>query len=261
MRRVRHLARTASVALAAAASAQPTADDRLAGRLDGEARAQVVALVDSLRNEGLPTEPIVDRALEGVSKRADGTLIVKVVRGFATHLRNARSILGPASSPRELIAGANALKAGIKADELARVRAAREGVRYAVAFDVLTGLKNRNVPSDTAVRVIGALVKLAANDQQYTALLNEVERAIAAGAPPALAASEQGRTVERAVMAGGNNSGAPGAQLPSGRGAVRTDPSVSGPATGAVGTSGIPTEGAGAPAPRGKTPPKTPRKP
>jgi hypothetical protein len=261
IRRVRHAAWIASVALAATASAQqPSADDRLAGRLDGEARVQVVALVDSLRAEGLPTEPIVDRALEGVSKRADGALIVKVVRGFATHLRTARAILGPAS-PRELIAGANALKAGIKADELTRVRAMREGARYAVAFDVLTGLKNRNVPNDTAVRVIGALVKLAANDQQYVTLLDQIDRAIAGGVSPAIAASVQGIGVEKAVIAAGNNSGGLGATLPSGRGAVRTDPSVSGTATGAAATSGIPTEGAGAPAPRGKSAPKTPRKP
>lgn len=262
IRRVRHAAWIASVALAAAASAQqPSADDRLAGRLDGEARAQVVALVDSLRAEGLPTEPIVDRALEGVSKRADGALIVRVVRGFATHLRTARGILGPASSPRELIAGANALKAGITAEELVRVRAMRDNARYAVAFDVLTGLKNRNVPNDTAVRVIGALVKLAANDQQYVTLLDQIDRAIAGGVSPAIAASVQGIGVEKAVIAAGNNSGGLGATLPSGRGAVRTDPSVSGTATGAAATSGIPTEGAGAPAPRGKAAPKRPRKP
>lgn len=256
MRRVRHAAWLGSLAFAASALAQQTADERLAGRLDGDTREQVVALVDSLKREGLPTEPIVDRALEGASKRADGAVIVRVVRGFAGHLRVARQVLGP-SSDREIIAGANALRAGIKTDELVRIRAAREGQRYAVAFDVLTGLKTRNVPNDTAVRVIGSLVKLAANDQQYVTLLDQVARAIAAGTPPALAASAEGRTVEQAVLAGANNSGAPGAQLPSARGALRTDPSVSRTATGAA--AGIQPEGQGAPAPRGKT--QRPRKP
>lgn len=257
MRGVRQLAWLGSFAFAASAMAQQTADERLAGRLDGSTRDQVVALVDSLKREGLPTEPIVDRALEGASKRADGQLIVKVVRSFATHLRVARQVLGAESRDREIVAGANALKAGIKPEELARIRAAREGQRYAVALDVLTGLKNRNVPSDTAVRVIGALVKLAANDQQYVTLLDQIERAIAAGTPPALAASEQGITIEQAVLAGAGNSGVPGAQLPSARGAVRTDPSVSSPVTGAA--TGIQPEGQGAPAPRGKT--QRPRKP
>ena len=240
MLRVRHFAWLGSLAFATSALAQQTADERLAGRLGGDTRDQVVALVDSLKREGLPTEPI----------------IVRVVRSFASHLRVARQVLGAGTSDREIIAGANALKAGIKTEELVRIRAAREGQRYAVAFDVLTGLKNRNVPNDTAVRVIGSLVKLAATDQQYVTLLDQVERAIAAGTQPALAASEQGVTIERAVVAGAANSGALGAPLPSARGALR-DPSASGTATGAA--AGIQPEGQGAPAPRGKS--QRPRKP
>ncbi|MGH7712965.1 MAG: hypothetical protein ACREOG_16865 [Gemmatimonadaceae bacterium] len=256
MRHVRHLAWVSALAIAATAGAQETANERLAGRLDSSTRDQVVALVDSLKSEGLPTEPIVDRALEGAAKRADGSRIVSVVRSFAMHLRVARTVLGPATTQREIIAGANALKAGIKSEELTRVRASREGGRYAVAFDVLTGLKNRNVPNDTAVRVIGTLVKLAANDQQYVTLLDQIERAIAAGTPPAVAASQQGITVERAVLASGGNSGAPGAQLPSTRGVLQTGPS----ATPVPGTAtGVQTEGQGAPAPRGKS--QRPRKP
>jgi hypothetical protein len=255
MRRVRHLTALAAFAFAATGAAQqPSADDRLAGRLDASTREQVVALVDSLDGEGLPTEPIVARALEGASKRADGVLIVRVVRGFATHLRVARQVLGAASSDREIIAGANALKAGIKTEELARIRASREGGRYAVAFDVLTGLKNRSVPNDTAVRVIGTLVKLAANDQQYVALLDQIERAIDAGTPPALAASQQGITIEQRVMA--TNSGTPGGQLPSPRGVLQTGPSATPvPQT----TTGVGTDAQGAPPPRGKA--QKPRKP
>jgi hypothetical protein len=256
MRRVRHLV-LASAAYAATLAAQPAPEERLAGRLDASTREQVVALVDSLKSEGLPTEPIVDRALEGASKQADGARIVSVVRGFATHLRVARSVLGPGSTSREIIAGANALKAGIKSEELAKVRAARDGVRYAVAFDVLTGLKNRAVPNDTAVRVVASLVKLAANDQQYGVLLDQIERAIAAGVPPALAASEQGITVERAVLAGGGNSVTPGGQLPSPRGVLQTGPSATNPNAGTA--TRITPEGQGAPAPRGKS--QKPRKP
>lgn len=255
MRSVRQLALLAAVAGSAVAQ-QPSADERLGSRLDASTRDQVVALVDSLKSEGLPTEPIIDRALEGASKRAEGSRIVAVVRGYAGHLRVARSVLGPASTPREIVAGANALKAGIKTEELQRVRAARDGIRYAVAFDVLTGLKNRSVPNDTAVRVIASLVKLAANDQQYVTLLDQIESAIAAGMPPAVAASTQGITVERAVLAEAANGGAPGAPLPSSRGTLQTGPSATPVPTTAA---GVQTEGKAAPAPRGKT--QRPRKP
>jgi hypothetical protein len=255
MRSVRHLALLAALSGSAVAQ-QPAADDRLSGRLDASTRDQVVALVDSLKSEGLPTEPIIDRALEGAAKRADGSRIVAVVRGYAGHLRVARAVLGPASSPREIVAGANALKAGIKTEELQRIRAARDGIRYAVAFDVLTGLKNRSVPSDTAVRVIASLVKLAASDQQYVTLLDEIERAIAAGTPPAVAASVQGITVERAVLAAGGNGGPPGAPLPSSRGTLQAGPSAT-PVPTTV--TGVQPDGAPAPAPRGKS--QRPRKP
>jgi hypothetical protein len=256
MRSVRHLVLLAAFAGSAGAQ-QSSVDDRLTGRLDVSTRDQVVALVDSLKSEGLPTEPIIDRALEGASKRADGARIVAVVRGFAGHLRVARAVLGPGSQPREIVAGANALKAGIKVEELQRVRAARDGIRYAVAFDVLTGLKNRSVPNDTAVRVIASLVKLAASDQQYVTLLDEIERAIAAGTPPAVAASAQGITIERAVLAEAGSGGAPGAPLPSSRGTLQTGPSAT-PVPTTV--TGVQTpDGKAAPAPRGKT--QRPRKP
>jgi len=51
-----------------AAAAQ---EARLAGRLSPAARADVEAVLDSARRDGLPVEPLVDRALEGATKGAD----------------------------------------------------------------------------------------------------------------------------------------------------------------------------------------------
>jgi hypothetical protein len=58
-------------------------DDRLARRLDAATHAQVSALLDSARLSGLPLEPLIDRALEGASKRAAGPLIIAAVRRLA----------------------------------------------------------------------------------------------------------------------------------------------------------------------------------
>ena len=68
IRRVRHAAWIASVALAAAASAQqPSADDvSLPARCERAVRSSVSSIA---AQEGLPPAH-VDRALEGVSKRA-----------------------------------------------------------------------------------------------------------------------------------------------------------------------------------------------
>src|SRR2546430_14518124 len=70
------------------------------------------ALVDSAHTAMLPTEPLVQRALEGATKRASGDAIVAAVRRLAADLGHARDALGSTASPAELTAGAAALRAG-----------------------------------------------------------------------------------------------------------------------------------------------------
>ncbi|MGD2135154.1 MAG: hypothetical protein PVF27_03295, partial [Gemmatimonadales bacterium] len=81
-------------------------------RLPEEARAEVEALVQAARADRLPTEPLIDRALEGASKGADSRLIVAAVRSLASELATAREALGRQSDSAELVAGASALHAG-----------------------------------------------------------------------------------------------------------------------------------------------------
>ncbi|MEJ7810624.1 MAG: hypothetical protein WKG32_09480, partial [Gemmatimonadaceae bacterium] len=65
-------ASAAAMPLLAQAPPPPASDARLDARLDPRTRASVAAVLDSARAAGLPTEPLVDKALEGASKRADG---------------------------------------------------------------------------------------------------------------------------------------------------------------------------------------------
>src|SRR5439155_674087 len=69
-------------ATAAAQEPQHLNDPRLA-RLDTAARSLVAVAIDSARAAGLPTEPLVQRALEGATKDAPGTLIVSAVQRAA----------------------------------------------------------------------------------------------------------------------------------------------------------------------------------
>src|SRR3989454_2302699 len=101
------LGRTALPLLAAVLVAGPAvaqqADPRLE-RLDATTRPIVAALVDSARAAALPVEPLVQRALEGATKRASGDLIVAAVRRLAVDLGHARDALGSTASPAELTA-------------------------------------------------------------------------------------------------------------------------------------------------------------
>ncbi|HVE79705.1 MAG TPA: hypothetical protein VNA89_12610 [Gemmatimonadaceae bacterium] len=190
----------AGVALtAAAAGAQ---DPRLASRLpDADTRAAVEAVVESARRAGLPTEPLVDKALEGASKRAPSERIVAAVRNLAAHLEVARRALGPESSEAEVIAGASALHAGYTVEALSALRARRGRRPLTVALAVLADLVARGVPRDTATAAVLALTERGVRDAELVAFQSGVERDITQGAPPGESATV--RSVIESDAAGG----------------------------------------------------------
>lgn len=163
------------------------AQDPRLSRLDPPTRAIVAAIVDSAHGRGLPTEPLIDRALEGVTKGAGGSLIVAAVQRLASDLGRARDVLGPSAAPAELDAGAAALRAGAAPATLARLRHERGERGLTVPLAVLADLVASGVPPDTAARAVLALAE--DSDEQLVAFRQAVDRDIALGAPPATAAS------------------------------------------------------------------------
>ena len=162
-------------------------DARLDSRLDARTRDAVIAVIDSARADGIPSEPLVQKALEGASKHADGARILGAVRMLDRELGDARAALGAASSNAEIIAGASALHAGIAPAALARMRASRKSGSLTVALAVLSDLIARGVPNDTATTVISALTVAGAQDAELLRFQQGVERDIAQGATPSAA--------------------------------------------------------------------------
>jgi hypothetical protein len=201
--------------LGGSVSAQ-SVDPRLVSRLDARTRTAVVAIIDSARHVGLPTEPLVDKALEGAARRAPSPLIVSAVRIFATQLGQSRRALGESSQPAEIIGGAQAIRAGISAEQLEKLRAVRAGTRIAAALSVVADIVAREVPVDTAISVVSGLVRASATDDQLLAVRADIETDILAGKPPAVAASTRGHALEQTLAASvpPNGAGSPGA-LPS----------------------------------------------
>ncbi|MEO6445281.1 MAG: hypothetical protein ABIZ91_02175 [Gemmatimonadaceae bacterium] len=236
-------------------------DPRLTNRLDAETREAVSTIIESAKKDGVPTETLVDRALEGASKRARGSVIIAVVKSWADDLRKARQALGPSSPDAEVVAGAHALRNGVQVKELERLRAARSGVRYAMALDVMNYLVNRGVPADTISPVVVNLVLASASDDQFAKLRQDVERDISGGMAAGTAASLRGQGLEQQIAAAGSgNGGAPGSALPSVRGTTRSaDPAINPQALGTVqGNSNVSGAGDAPAAPRGKPKPKRP---
>lgn len=190
------------------------AQDPRLGRLDRRVQAEVTALVDSARSLGIPTEPVVDKALEGAAKRAPNDRIIIVVRSRFRELVAARGALGSGALEAEVIAAADALHAGASAQVITALRTRRPNVPLTIPLAVLADLIARGVPADTASSAILALATKPATDAEFATLRDDVERDIAKGVPPAITTAVRTRGVP------------PGARIP-----IATDASTPGRGT------------------------------
>lgn len=226
-------------------------DPRLQSRLDGRILQAVSSIVDSASSAGLESEPLVQYALEASLKARQPEQIVTHVSRYWSAMKRARAALGPGATPAEVTAGANALRAGIDIRQLERLRSARQGQRYAGALNALSSLVRRGVSADTAATVIVDLVLASASDEQISLLQSEIERDIAAGTPAGLATTARGEGLEKLIRET-DNSGLPGAALPSARGTTRSADPLARPVGGSAVGNKAPGEGPRPPAPRGK---------
>jgi hypothetical protein len=122
------------------AEAQQADLSTLRDRFDANSFRSIAALVDSARAANLPTDPLISKAQEGLLKRATPVAIVAATRGLFFRLRQSREILGAGSAPDELEAGASALRAGARPDQLAELRSSRAGKAVTVPLVVFADL-------------------------------------------------------------------------------------------------------------------------
>ena len=167
--------------------------DKLAGRFPAAAEATLRAVIDSAQREGLPTNPLVERALEGASRGVDPTRVVTVVRALRGRLVVARRALGDSVSEAELVAAASALYLGVPPDSLTELRRQHQGRSVALPLIVLADMVQQGVPRDTATGIVMSLTRARIADEDYTTLRQAVLLDIRSGMPPAAAASARAR--------------------------------------------------------------------
>lgn len=176
--------------------AQQQQGDARLERLEPATRVAVAALVDSARKTHLPAEPLIDKALEGEKKGADGGRIVIAVRGLYAELRSARAALGSSAGVDEINAGANALHAGLPMRNLAQLRSASlhaGRARVTMPLTVATDLIARGVPVAVASDVVLSLARAGLRDADYTMFQRNVRLDIENGADAATAAQTRAR--------------------------------------------------------------------
>lgn len=187
----------AALVLAAAAFAPARAQDpRLGNRLDAPSRIAILALIDSAKAQGIPTEPLVQKVNQGQAMGADGPRIVAAVRTLAHEMASAHRALGTVATADEIQAAASAMHAGVPAVELGKIKK-QGGLRRSLSlpFTVLADIISRGVPVEAGVNAIRSLVGAGAKDADINDFQRNVSGDIEKGAPPAAAAETRAKAV------------------------------------------------------------------
>lgn len=159
-----------------------------AARFDTLTANALRLLLDDAAAKGLPTAPLINRALEGAARRVGGARILSVVRAHAVALADAKVALGEGSTVAELDAGATALRAGIDAKTLAMVRSTRPAGSAVTALVVITDVVKRGVPTSTAREAVTTIARIPRSDDALLGLQATVAKSAQRGPGMALEA-------------------------------------------------------------------------
>jgi hypothetical protein len=152
-----NLRRSIGLLLAAAGPlASQGAHERLAGRVPPATLAVLDSIVQDAARAGLPTEPLIQKALEGGAKGVAPDRIVAAVGASADLLRSARALLGSAgearpSDPGEVTAVAAALSRGVSPQLVGRLSAALPGEPTGPALHAVADLVGHGFAEDSSV--------------------------------------------------------------------------------------------------------------
>jgi hypothetical protein len=175
-----------------------TAYDRARASLTGPHQTAFTDIVARTRARGLPTEPLVDKVLEGKAKRVPPDKIIQVVRQRVDQLARAQGVVR-SRTPVDIIAVADALQRGVSEGTIRRIHAeagAREPV--ALAVHTLADLLDSGVSSDVALNMIAGWRSRGGAPSELRELPAAVERLVREGADPGRA----GNAVASALRSG-----------------------------------------------------------
>jgi hypothetical protein len=194
-------ARTAAATTAAllislaTASAGAQQDPQVTAIRDDATRTVVMEQLSIARDRGIPREPLLSKALEGVAKNASSSTIRSAMAALQKRLTRAHDLLGAASTVDELSAGADALSVGVPDKTLKAMREVAPRRSIAMELGVLTELVARHVSPKKASQMILDLMARGATGAQLTALNAAVQSDVAAGLPPEAALERHGRGI------------------------------------------------------------------
>ncbi len=165
-----------AILIALAASPASAQDARIRDRLDPGTAGSVDSVVQAAARAGLPTEPLIQLALEGQSKGAPGPRIVAAVERLAGGMASARTALGGSATNGELAAGALWLRSGGSTDDLTRFRKAAGDRSLALALSVGADLLKLGWAGDQAGSALQSLLDARVSDRELMSFSNRVDK-------------------------------------------------------------------------------------
>ena len=158
----------ASVAVASAAAGQDGKRDRVVAAFPAEAVARIDAIAGEAASVGVASDPIYDKALEGAAKGVPVPRILPALESYSVRLQDSHGLLGGASTPAAVVAGADALARGVPRETVQAV-GRDAGDRGPVALVVLGDLAEAGVP---AAGALAAVRQALDANQEHDAVLH-----------------------------------------------------------------------------------------
>lgn len=165
--------------------------------------AQVFERIDALAAEharnGIPPEPLFNKALEGMAKRVPPDRLVTAVTQYAGQLSLAREAFQGMGSGPLFVAGADALRRGVEVDVLRRFgqRGEDSPEPSPMAVLVLADLVEAGIPADRALGMVREALRMRAGEQQMLGMTARVRQLMRQGQSPQEAAEQVRRALQR----------------------------------------------------------------
>ncbi len=192
-------------ASAGSLGAQETARDRARELLPAQIFESVDALATEVSQEGIPSEPLYNKALEGRAKHVPADLLLPAVTRYAGQLRQARGAFGSEGTGPLLVAGADALQRGVGLETLRRLgQGEGDSPRPSpMAVLVLADLVEAGVPAERALGVLQEAMRMRTQEQQMLGISARVRQLMRQGQSPQDAAEQVRRSLQRGRGGGG----------------------------------------------------------
>jgi hypothetical protein len=181
--------------------AQETARDRARAVLPPGSFQALESLAAEAAANGIPTEPLYNKALEGIAKRVPPDRLLPAVTEYAGRLRDAHQAFGASATGPLLVAGADAIRRGVGADALRSLT--ERGHHSPMAVLVLADLMEAGVPSDRALEVVHEAVGQRMREQNVLDIPGQVRKLMKEGRSAQEAAEEVRRSLGRGRRGGG----------------------------------------------------------